>query len=565
MKPYKCLLIIFLITVHIIASGQNNLFIPPVLNGPMYNLNMQQGIYQFNPGVNSATKGFNGNILGPTLIMQSGEKVYMNVTNSIGEETTVHWHGFHVASENDGGPHTIIDPNTTWKPNFPVLDKAGTYWYHPHAHELTSKHVLQGLAGMIIVKDAQEATLNIPRTYGVDDFPLIIQTKATTAAGVIEFVGAEPNRDTLLLVNATKNAALNVPAQMVRLRILNASHQRVFNLGLSNNALFYHIATDGGLKNTRTSVSRLRIAPGERAEIVVAFNNYAINANLQLMSYGQELPDGTWGATKAWINNNLPTPGYSGNPMNGANFTVLKFKVVTPTANAIFTVPPSSLANVTPIPENQANTTRQKWLFSGNQNPSQGVRIGSSSNVAAATAFSLAVVNERIPLGNTEIWTIHGAPDQYHPFHIHDIQFYILDRKDSLGNIKPLTSMEIGRKDVVSVGPKETVRFITKFDDFWGDVPYMYHCHITVHEDKGMMKQFEVNSLVYMDRDYLGSPENGTSSAPFKKLSSAAAAAPEGSTILVIRGGLHDEIISSPILIKKKIKIKPFAGTVTIQ
>ncbi len=129
----------------------------------------------------------------------------MNVTNSIGEETTVHWHGFHVAPENDGGPHTVIDPNTTWTPNFPVLDKAGTYWYHPHAHLLTNKHVAQGLAGLIIVKDAEEAALNLPRTYGVDDFPLIIQTKAISPAGLIYHVAADPiNLDSTLMVTQLK-------------------------------------------------------------------------------------------------------------------------------------------------------------------------------------------------------------------------------------------------------------------------------------------------------------------------------------------------------------------------
>ncbi len=84
---------------------------------------------------------------------------------------------------------------------------------------------------------------------------------------------------------------------MVRFRILNASHQRVFNLGLSNNATFYHIATDGGLKTSRASVTRLRLAPGERGEIVVPFGSYSVGTNLQLMSYGNELPSGTWGAT----------------------------------------------------------------------------------------------------------------------------------------------------------------------------------------------------------------------------------------------------------------------------
>src|SRR5688572_2537871 len=333
------------------VTSYTNLYIPPVLNGPAYNLKMQNGTHQFNAGVTSATKGFNGNVLGPTLIMQAGEKVYMNVTNSIGEETTVHWHGFHVAPENDGGPHTVIDPNTTWTPNFTVLDKAGTYWYHPHAHGLTSKHVLQGLAGMIIVKDAEEEALTLPRTYGVDDFPLIIQSKAISISGeIIASTNSEVNRDTVLMVNAVKNARLSVPRQMVRFRILNASHQRVFNLGLSNNALFYHIATDGGLKNTRASVTRLRLAPGERGEIVVPFGSYATGTLLQLRSYGNELPNGTFGADEAWINHaGASMPNYSPNFMNGNSFTVLSFNVVTATAGAVTTAPPSSLGSDTPI------------------------------------------------------------------------------------------------------------------------------------------------------------------------------------------------------------------------
>lgn len=543
----------------------NPYFLPPVLNGPVYNLNMQNGTRQFNPGVTSATKGFNGSLLGPTLIMQAGERVYMNVTNSIGEETTVHWHGFHVAPENDGGPHTVIDPNTTWTPNFPVLDRAGTYWYHPHAHELTAKHVLQGLAGMIIVKDAQEAALNIPRTYGVDDFPLIVQTRAITAAGVIGFDGSEVNLDSNLMVNGIKNSRLNVPQQMVRLRILNASHQRVFNLGMSNNSIFYHIATDGGLKPSRANVTRLRLAPGERGEIIVPFSSFSVGATPNLVSYAGELPDGTWGADRPWINFVNPVPSYTPNFMNGNTFTVLRFLVTAQTASPVTAIPPLSLGAFSTIPESAATNTRHKYLFSGTVGGGFGVKVGSTSSYADATAFDMNVVNDVIPLDRIEIWTLHGAADQYHPFHIHDIQFFILDRKDSLNNTIPLTSNEIGRKDVVYVGPKETVRFITKFDDFWGDVPYMYHCHITVHEDKGMMKQFIINRTLYVDKNYTGSLELGSLLFPYKTLRSAVTAASDGTTIVFLSTGTHEEIVSTSLIISKKIIIKPNGASVIVQ
>jgi len=46
---------------------------------------------------------------------------------------------------------------------------------------------------------------------------------------------------------------------------------------------------------------------------------------------------------------------------------------------------------------------------------------------------------------------------------------------------------------VILIKTQETVRFIAKFDDFGGDpVPFMYHCHMLIHEDGGMMGQFVV-------------------------------------------------------------------------
>ncbi len=544
------------------ANAQlNPLYIPPTLNGPVYNLNMQHGTHQFSFLVNSATMGFNGNVLGPTLVMQAGQQVSMNVTNSIGEPSTVHWHGFHVQAENDGGPHTVIEPNTTWTPSFKILDKAGTYWYHPHLHDSTTKHVAKGLAGLIIVKDAEEAALSLPRTYGVDDFPLIIQTKAIDAAGVIKYSNVNANADTKLMVNATYSARLDVPQQYVRFRILNASVQRVFNLGLSNGFSFFHIATDGGLKATRTTVNRLRLAPGERGEIVVPFNIYSVGTNLQLVSYAGSLPNGTWGATDPWIAGPSGTepPGYSPNFMNGSTFNILFFTVVAQTASPILSIP-STLATVTPIPEASATNTRNKWLFAG---AGGGVKIGNTSSAASADAFSLTTIDDIIPLNSTEIWTLHGSFNMYHPFHIHDIQFYILDRRDSNNNIIPLTSNEIGRKDVVYVGPKETVRFITKFDDFWSDVPYMYHCHITQHEDKGMMKQFIVTRRIYVDKNYAGI-EFGSITFPFNTLREAVDAATDGTTIYFKSNGIHEEL-TTDLITTKKITFKVTTGIVTVK
>jgi bilirubin oxidase len=91
-------------------------------------------------------------------------------------------------------------------------------------------------------------------------------------------------------------------------------------------------------------------------------------------------------------------------------------------------------------------------------------------------------------LNNIEIWTLTNQSPTAHPFHIHDVHFYILDR-----NGTPPPVSEQGRKDVVLVPAMQSARVIMQFTDFANDnVPYMYHCHMLTHEDDGMMGQFEV-------------------------------------------------------------------------
>src|SRR5574337_993656 len=162
----------------VIIHAQNPLFIPDTLAGPVYNLDVHDSSKIFFPPNVTPTMAVNGNFLGPTLIMQKWDTVTLNVTNSMNVATTMHWHGFHVPAIYDGGPHQVINPNSTWSPSFVVRNDAGTYWYHPHGNMQTEFQVTKGLAGMIIVRDSAEAGYALPRKYGVDDFPLIVQSKS---------------------------------------------------------------------------------------------------------------------------------------------------------------------------------------------------------------------------------------------------------------------------------------------------------------------------------------------------------------------------------------------------
>jgi bilirubin oxidase len=104
------------------------------------------------------------------------------------------------------------------------------------------------------------------------------------------------------------------------------------------------------------------------------------------------------------------------------------------------------------------------------------------------TVFDMDSINIKVPLNSTEIWTLKNNTAIAHPFHIHDIEFNILEKS---GN--PPIAAETGWKDVVLVMPHDSVKFITKFTDFADTMtPYMYHCHILHHEDDGMMGSFIV-------------------------------------------------------------------------
>ena len=475
MKKY-----LFLLFLPLTSFGQQLLMIPDTISGSFIPLEITHDHIHFFAGDQTETMGINGPILAPTIILNKGQQVTMEVTNLLFDSTTIHWHGMHVSSENDGGPHTPIPPFTVWSPSFEVKDKASTHWYHPHLHHMTNMHVQMGIAGMIIVRDDEEALLNLPRTYGVDDIPVIIQTKGFDINNQIV---VETALDTTVLVNATIDPYVDLPAQVVRLRLLNGSSERVYNLGLSNGISFHLIGTDGGLLNAPVNLTRLKLAPGERAEILVNLQGL-LGQTIQLMSYGSQLQSGTYGAAQPGMGPGQSIPNYTLNPLNGANFTILKINVIPGLPNGIVSIPNSLVAN-SPWPESTSNASKTLTFSPQNMGPTAIVGPFFINN----TLFNMDVINYQIPLNNVEVWTLQNNTPIAHPFHLHNVPFYILD----INGVAPPPELA-GRKDVVLVpGGQGTVRFITKFEDFANpDVPYMYHCHMLTHEDGGMMGQFIV-------------------------------------------------------------------------
>ena len=401
--------------------AQNALPIPDTLSGANMDLTIQEGTWEFHPGEVIPTYGYNGDLLGPTIILEQGQTVTLNVTNTLPDLTTTHWHGLHVSAENDGGPHSLIYPDSTWSPTFTVMNRASTFWYHPHGIGLTDYQVSKGLAGMIIVRDPQEAALALPRTYGVDDIPLILQAKPIVAGEIMLHTGL----DSVVIANGVRDAWKELPAQVVRLRCLNGSSERTFLLGFNNGMSFHVIGTDGGLLSAPVALTRARLMPGERLELLLDLNGMEGNS-FQLMSYASELPNGIVGS--AQVGNGMATlDGYDENALNGADFPLTSFTVGPQTLDPITTIP-SALVPTLPLNESDADITRNFILEPETIGPLPMIEGPFTIN---GELMDMDVINVTIPLDNTEIWSFTNNTMVGHPVHIHDVEFNILDRNGS--------------------------------------------------------------------------------------------------------------------------------------
>jgi bilirubin oxidase len=463
-------------------QAQNPLAIPPSLTGTNFNLTVQSGTKTFYGSTATPTYGINGVWMSPTIIVNKGDSITLNVINNLNVKTTMHWHGLHVSAMNDGGPHQIINPSTTWSPTFKVRNNASTFWYHPHGAGQTDIQVSKGLAGLFIVKDNAEAALNLPRTYGVDDFPIIVQSKAFDD---LKQIAIATDMDTALFVNGTLNPYLNAPAQVIRFRLLNGSSLRTYNFGFSNGQTFYQIATDGGLLDTSLALKRLMLSPGERTEILVNYSGMN-SQTMFLKSFASELPIGIYGSDSVGDATN-EIHEYKDNFLNGADFNLLKINVVAQAGTPVTNIP-TALIPYTPFNKLSATNNRTIVLDTIRLLPIDPPNRAEGPFGMNNQTFNMDSVNEVVHLNTTEIWTLVNKTLVAHPFHIHDIQFNVIEKS----GLPPAPS-EVGWKDVVLVLPGDSVKFITKFETFADNVtPYMFHCHLLHHEDDGMMGSFLV-------------------------------------------------------------------------
>jgi FtsP/CotA-like multicopper oxidase with cupredoxin domain len=412
---------------------------------------------------------YNGQIPAPRLEAKAGDKVKIRFTNKLNQPTNIHYHGLHISPQGKADNVFLeIQPNQTFLYEFTIPDNHDsiTAWYHPHLHGYVAEQLSGGLAGLFIIrreldeipeiKSAQEEFL-VLQDFAVDNNGRLINSQMLPL-----MMGREGD---LITVNGKINPSFRVSqGQLLRLRILNASTSRFYNLSLENNP-FYLIATDGRAIDSPQQMTQLLLTPGQRAEILVQGENNLKQLRLLDLPYdrgGMGMMGGGMmggGMMRRGRDYNYNSP----NILATINFNSDSQKIKPISL-------PTKLASITSLPTpsrvrsftlNHGMAPRMGMVFLINGQPYDHQRI-----------------DTKVKLNTVEEWELINTGVMDHPFHIHVNSFQVISRNG-------VPESYSAWRDTVLVPRGERVKIRLKFADFTGKT--VYHCHILDHEDLGMM------------------------------------------------------------------------------
>jgi FtsP/CotA-like multicopper oxidase with cupredoxin domain len=459
----------------ITGKFDNILRLPPIINGTSpINLVAKRNTASIIKGKTSYVLGYGDSILAPIIKVNNGQNVSINFQNQLEEITNIHWHGLIIPENMDGHPRYLVQPNSTFNYQFSINQQAGTNWFHPHPHLKTGRQVFRGLAGMFIVNDSEEAALNLPS--GEFELPVIIQDKRIYADGSINYSPEEMDVMSgyfgqYICVNGSWSAYHNVKTKVYRLRILNGSNARVYNLSFSNGIPFNIIGSDSGLLGSTQIIGNVILSPGERIDVLVDFSSLSVGAEFYLQS----------------------NTFNGGDSQGSESFKIMKFNV-TEQVPETFSIP-SSLVAFVPISPSLSIKTRTFDISNihmampenGNMNMGMNMDMSKMHNIGGKS-FDMERIDETVSANTTEIWEFdNAAGEDLHPMHLHGVQFQVISRTGGRGVILP---HEMGWKDTVLCMPGEKVKIIMTFPNNLGT--FAFHCHNLEHEDSGMMLNFKI-------------------------------------------------------------------------
>jgi len=432
--------------------------------------------------------------LNPTLHLARGDTLDVVLHNTLGEDSTIHWHGLEVDEANDGsGLHPVAD-GAERRYRFEVRNRAGLYWYHAHPHGRTGRQLQMGLAGLLLIEDEEERALRdaLGRVWGDTDLSLMLTDKQIGPDHAIVYRdGADDWIGNRTLVNWSPEPQRSVRPALHRFRLINVANARLLRPAFLHEGAALPmrlIGTDGGLLGTAQTVDDLFLAPAQRADVLVDFSGLPAGAQVILRSldYAAMENEDESGPLAPDLMADHPGAAAMGEALD---LMLLRIEGDTDPPVRV----PERLSSLPPPPDTAGWPVRSirlsmaaegDWLINGRNVHTHG----------HAPAFE-------VRRGTREVWEIrNNMTSMPHPIHIHGVQFRVVSRAISPPDMRArsfgdngLVAQDLGLQDTVLVWPGEIVRVAIDFAQPWtGTQRYMIHCHNLEHEDMGMMLAFAV-------------------------------------------------------------------------
>ena len=445
------------------ADTRFRLRLPPAVNPLNLDLTATPTQVDIGGGLAAPVWALNGQVPSPLLRVQRGGRLRITMRNQLPQDLILHWHGLAPPEAMDGHPRFAVGTGGTYDYDFTVEDRAGTYWYHSHTHHVTGEQTYRGIAGLLLVEDAEEAALGLPS--GAREIPLILQDRRVDGAGIPVYDPTGPAMMAGVMGpvpfgNGVRQPFVEVDSALYRLRILNGSNARIFRLGMSDQRPLVLIGNDGGLVDQPHTLSSVDMAPAERVDLLLDLRNLQEGGRVMLRSLSFSMLGGM---------------GFMGGAnLQGDPLDLLEFRVTRRVEDS--TPIPVSLPAV-PGPGAGAPVRERTFRFTSQQ----------MSHRINGVEFEMDRIDERVPFGDLEVWTFINESGLPHPVHVHATHFQVLSRTGGRGQVFP---WESGRKDTVLLHPFETVRVALRFTAHRG--LFLLHCHNLEHEDHGMMQNILV-------------------------------------------------------------------------
>ncbi|UEM19088.1 multicopper oxidase family protein [Skermanella mucosa] len=422
---------------------------------------------------------YDGQVPGPQIRVRQGDRLRIEVTNRLAEETTVHWHGLRVPNAMDGVPHLTqrpIGPFETFTYEFDAVD-AGTFWYHPH--QRSHEQVGRGLHGALIVEEREPVPVNRDLCWVLGDWRLRGDASISNDFGAMMDMSHGGRVGNTVTVNGRVLDEVPVRAgERVRLRLVNAANARIFGLrfqghrpvviAIDGHPVEPHEPEDGRILLAPAMRMDLVLdmagAPGERAAVIDDFHPRLAYRLLDL-GYGPDRLRDRPPETPI----RLPA-----NPVAEPDLSAAVRHQVTLGGGMM-----GSMAGAL---VDGRMTDMRTLLRQGMAWAINGVAAGGADRHGGEASGHVMDPIFTIQRGRTCVIAMANDTAWHHPMHLHGHTFRVLSR-----NGRPTRFKEW--QDTVLLAPRERVE-IAFVADNPGD--WMFHCHILEHQAAGMMSTIRV-------------------------------------------------------------------------